>query len=632
MEEVDEIIISTLKEVGCDFEDDIVSLTDFSPDKLVEACVHCLRIIIQDFDAPSHLPEAMSARYRMCTTLANAVQSLGYQAEVGYQTFLYSSVKDWRKLLMFILEKLPKESVQASDEQTGKSMLFTRSITAELSDRLKLPWTPSFCMNNSTRWITPTYWNIEGSAGKHVFHSTDVQSPIGTGDLTVTMPKEVKLYYTHYLPYVVAQPSIKKDIVASLLARNANEFAAQQEWEVEWNQAGLASRLSEKDYRARKRQRLKKKLAEQLRANNKGIGHGTGTLGLGSDLNQILASFLDHSGSQHAKGSRFQHAEKLQFAKEDDGSTTVQATSEEELQQQREQELASLQEQLAALTSQLEMFELNMKKYKAGIQQMQELKEQQESKNKEDEDMYRIRKGTFDLLPEADENISKLQELVRSSSERLAKLAGKWEEIRAPLVKEMRNLKSKTDESETEAQKLLEEIQLFRERMKEVADETRLKDNLYKQLVSEFERMPKDTNRSAYTRRIMEIVANITKQKDEINKILADTRNVQKEINQLSGKLERVFTVTDEQVFKDARKDEARRNAYKLLASIRENCGKVVDSIKETGQIKREQRDLEEQIDRESSKKVAANLERIMTDQQQMKKENLQLVAKLKSS
>ena len=57
---------------------------------------------------------------------------------------------------------------------------------------------------------------------------------------------EVKLYYTHNLPYVVAQPRIKKDIVASLLARNANEFAAQQEWEVEWNQAGLASRLSEK--------------------------------------------------------------------------------------------------------------------------------------------------------------------------------------------------------------------------------------------------------------------------------------------------------------------------------------------------------------------------------------------------
>ena len=45
---------------------------------------------------------------------------------------------------------------------------------------------------------------------------------------------------------------------------------------------------------------------------------------------------------------------------------------------------------------------------------------------------------------------------------------------------------------------------------------------------------------------------------------------VQKEINQLAGKLDRVFTMTDELVYKDARKDEARRQAYKILAGLRE--------------------------------------------------------------
>ena len=44
----------------------------------------------------------------------------------------------------------------------------------------------------------------------------------------------------------------------------------------------------------------------------------------------------------------------------------VQVASEEELKQQREQEVAELQEQLAALTGQLETLELNMKKYTAG--------------------------------------------------------------------------------------------------------------------------------------------------------------------------------------------------------------------------------------------------------------------------
>ena len=188
--------------------------------------------------------------------------------------------------------------------------------------------------------------------------------------------------------------------------------------------------------------------------------------------------------------------------------------------------------------------------------------------------------------------------------------------MRRPLVERYRKAKADSENRESETSKLLEEIRLMRERMKEVADETRIKDDLYKQLVAEHERMSKDLSRVSYTHRIMEIVLNIQRQKEDIGKILGDTRQVQKEINQLSGKLERIFTVTDEQVYKDARKDEARRTAYKLLASLREvgvvcgcgyawlgffvlflqNCDSVVEAIKETGQIKRDQRDLEEQV------------------------------------
>lgn len=46
-----------------------------------------------------------------------------------------------------------------------------------------------------------------------------------------------------------------------------------------------------------------------------------------------------------------------------------------------------------------------------------------------------------------------------------------------------RVLKADTENKETEATQLLEEIRQMRERMKELADETRLKDDLYKQLV-----------------------------------------------------------------------------------------------------------------------------------------------------
>lgn len=48
----------------------------------------------------------------------------------------------------------------------------------------------------------------------------------------------------------------------------------------------------------------------------------------------------------------------------------------------------------------------------------------------------------------------------------------------------------------------------------------------------------------------MEIIGNIRKQRDEIAKVLGDTRELQKEINTLSGQLERSFTVADELIFR----------------------------------------------------------------------------------
>ena len=57
-----------------DFDDEVESLQALSADMIVEACVRCLQIIDPDFQSPKTLPEAMSARYRMCSTLANAIQ------------------------------------------------------------------------------------------------------------------------------------------------------------------------------------------------------------------------------------------------------------------------------------------------------------------------------------------------------------------------------------------------------------------------------------------------------------------------------------------------------------------------------------------------------------------------------
>lgn len=66
--------------------------------------------------------------------------------------------------------------------------------------------------------------------------------------------------------------------------------------------------------------------------------------------------------------------------------------------------------------------------------------------------------------------------------------------------------------------------------------------------------MPKEVSRSVYTRRILDIVKNVKKQKVEINKILIDMRNLMKEITLTTDTLGRSYAVTDNQMFADAKK------------------------------------------------------------------------------
>lgn len=81
----------------------------------------------------------------------------------------------------------------------------------------------------------------------------------------------------------------------------------------------------------------------------------------------------------------------------------------QEIQQQREAEVEKLKSELGDLTSQLDNLDLEVKKFTASIQQMEEAIASQNQANKEKEDGFMVKKRTLDLLPDAENNIAKLQ-------------------------------------------------------------------------------------------------------------------------------------------------------------------------------------------------------------------------------
>jgi len=92
--------------------------------------------------------------------------------------------------------------------------------------------------------------------------------------------------------------------------------------------------------------------------------------------------------------------------------------------------------------------------------------------------------------------------------------------------------------------------------------------------------------------------------KVDIDKILLDIRNLNKEINLISETLERSYHACDELVFKEAKKGDPQvKQAYKNIVAIHESFEALSNAVKENGQTTNQIKELEIKIEQISTKK-----------------------------
>ncbi len=77
------------------------------------------------------------------------------------------------------------------------------------------------------------------------------------------------------------------------------------------------------------------------------------------------------------------------------------------------------------------------------------------------------------------------------------------------------------------------------------------------QLQEEYKKADKSLNRYNYVTRIGEIIKTVKKQEVEIQRILADTLQVQREISSAEESLGRAYTLADEVIFRGAKSSKS---------------------------------------------------------------------------
>lgn len=518
MEEVDKIIIYTLKSLNCDIDEEVTSVKGLTTEIFVEAVVKMIGIIDPTFQTSKIMPNSMSAKYKYCAELSDKVKQVGFQGDLGYQTFLYGNEIEVRRTLMFLIERLPREQTKQSVHTETKLDAFKQKLSKAILEDM-----------NSHR--------------SNLFLSVPLETGIVLpGKRKNEMsPREWRQFCIEELKFITEQAD-PKYILPSLITLNAYD--------------GVEPKDPPK------------------------------------------FPIIDEEKDDYIN---------VPNEIETNYSTTIDIS---------ENDLKKLSQ-----TLDLELEKLS--KLKQDFKQSEKLKKDEELElNKKRKDVD-INEKLIIMLPEADEYVEKLEAKISGAQDKMEQLQEKWKELKRPYEEE----NNKTPKQQSESSQYYERLKQLREVAQGLKKEYEIKTNALKKLN---ENLPKKcANRSSYTKRILEIINNIKKQESDITKIITDTKQIQKQLNNVNGKIERCFTLADEMIFRDASRDDTARKAYKHLVTLHTDCSDIVKIVTEMGNLKKEMKNIEEQIDALCSKNIGDNLFQIQKDIQHMRNESSVIVQQL---
>lgn len=146
-------------------------------------------------------------------------QSIGFRGDIGYQSFLYSNVKEVRRLFMFLIERLPKEADKdhLDEVHTDRKSLLQHNIQQNIKIQLNAAWTPQYCKKFGAR----QFGNLVAiQASNHGFLPQRINVPYAAA---ANQTNELTEYWSKRSPTIFQQTS-SNNICASVIHKNDQDL------------------------------------------------------------------------------------------------------------------------------------------------------------------------------------------------------------------------------------------------------------------------------------------------------------------------------------------------------------------------------------------------------------------------
>mmetsp|Transcript_12113 Transcript_12113/g.24601 ORF Transcript_12113/g.24601 Transcript_12113/m.24601 type:complete len:265 (-) Transcript_12113:32-826(-) len=249
----------------------------------------------------------------------------------------------------------------------------------------------------------------------------------------------------------------------------------------------------------------------------------------------------------------------------------------------------------------------------------------------------KMKRQLHQMMPDAENNMKKLKEIIEEGRKRLRALEEEWVKHRDPMVASLEEQRRLQDEKQSAIDSKIAAIRSMKADIASMATEIRAKEALSISLKKSWDSMPKNINRAVYTRRILDIITQVSKQKAEIRRIIGDIREVQKDVNRVGATLARTETVADETIFRAAKDSKGGKSgasatkSYRNLSVLRESFEKLIVAVEAAGKADNDARELEGKTETLRARVDGQSVEILKRDLDEVRKENKEMIAELKA-
>jgi len=551
MEDADASLLGSLRAAlpAAALPPEVASARAVSAEVLVRACACCLRAISPGGEAaaPDALPADMSGRFRVGSDLAARIRRLGFRGDLGFSQLLYPSEADVRRLLAFLLDKLPKQG--AAGARRERPATAAARAAAALGAWTRAPGAQCPPLRLAPFWTVPL--QAEGEA----------------------------LLTSQAVPAARLAPSLLQACAAASASSPGG-----------LERAVAPERLASE---------LRAAVAEAL-AGSPALAAAPTTAAAASRAPPAPAPERAPALSGEARLAQLEEALAEAVRLQAEVAASAAAADERAAASAAAGAAAQAAAQAAgALTPQLE-------------------------------GEYVLRRRASALLADGaalEESERELAAAAAAARARMDALQAEWAAARLPLEERAARRERAAESARTAADQQLSALQAMRAEARQLVATARGREEEQRALLAQYESAPKVASRSALVKRILEIVKNVRKQEQEILRIASDTREVRREVNGAAEALGRAYALVDETVFRDARRDEAAREAYRLLAALHASFAALFAAVEETGRASRALRELEREA--EALQRAPPDLPRVQADLLRAAEENRALAAQL---